>query len=752
MSLNTYSIKALSQKLNNFPLFKELEVASMLKAMHFFSDVDESYLNDVSDSLMISEFCKDDIICRHGVFDKQFSIIISGQIKAIIPTEPNTCYELFTLVPGDFFGEEILFSNEPRVNTLIAVEDTMVLTLSKDVLKKLMAKSRNIKSLVDQEYIERKLRRDLRRVKIFSLLDNNLFNELLKKVELITLPKDTVIFNEGDEGDAFYLIGKGQVNVLRVINEQKKVISMLSDGQFFGETALLLKQERNATVETSATTELVKISREAFIEIVKKDKRLSNELQEIIKERNKNRDSVLSNPIKAVISRKLLDVDNVLYKHIDIISHCTVDTDIGSNLLATLPESRYPYVYPRDNACASRLFYKLATSPLKSGDFAFKRLVDIARCMLNFQREDGYWGQRYDINGKDNSIYKQEDNIAHAVVILCRYLLAAKHTGKNVLDPEKIIEAIARGSEYALKNYYRNEIHLFYSTTSIHESAIEEGYSIWVNFAYLLMLRLMERIGKEYGIIERFSEEMALKDFFESNIYKVFSLNERFVRRIRPSGDIDLRPDITLMSPFYFSTGMDVEYFKNTENLINSIEYIEQKLWDPELGLLQRYLPFIEDPHTHIHAGNGPWIQYSSILAQYYFYIGNLDRGNKILEMIDRYSTKEGYQCEHLTTPNRFYEFNKLEWINGIDTKKELFTKEILLPDIPHDFLVEELIHMQKAYYEINKECRDKINREYITFVTPLMWSHAEYAMALILRAEKEMEEIELNQKIPQQI
>jgi GH15 family glucan-1,4-alpha-glucosidase len=368
----------------------------------------------------------------------------------------------------------------------------------------------------------------------------------------------------------------------------------------------------------------------------------------------------------------------------------------------------------------------------------------MAGFILNCQRVDGYWGQRYNINGDDNSIYKQEDNIAHGVVILCRYLLAAKHKERDIHNTERIIDSIARGSEYALKNYYRKEINLFHSTTSIHESAIEDGYSIWVNFAYLLMLRLIERIAEEYNMPDKFTAAVALKDVFESTINKVFVMNERFVRRLKHNGDIDLRPDITLMSPFYFSTGMDVEYFNNTVNFVNSIKYIEQTLWDPDLGLLQRYLPFIEDPDTHVHAGNGPWLPYSSILAQYYFYTGEIKKGNDILSLIDKYSSIEGYQCEHLTTPERFSEFRKLEWETGNDPDKELFTQKILTPGIPYDFIVEELNNMKKSYDEIEKKCSEK--RKYLTFASPLMWSHTEYAMALILRAEKEIEDSDSEQ------
>ena len=697
----------------------------------------------VSNSIVISEFKRNDIICRHGQLDNLFHIIIAGEVKALMPTEDDYQFELFKLGAGDFFGEDLILSNEPRENTLLAVEDTMTISMTKDVLDRLSSGSETIKTLIDKQYIKRKLEADLRSVSIFTYIDDNIFKEILNKVELLTIPKGTVIFNEGDKGDTFYLIRNGRVNVKSNVNGEKKLLNILTRGQFFGEISLLLQDKRSATVEVAVTSDLVKISSGAFMEIVKKDEMLMDKLLGIVKERKKRSDEILEIPRIAVVTRRLLDLNNILYRHLDIISQCAIYTDKGSALLATFPDSRYPYVYIRDSACASRFLYKLLVSPLKAGGLAFRLLREVAKFILNCQTKEGFWGQRYGINGEDKSIYKQEDNVAHGVTILCRYLLAAKYRKENVPDIERIIEAIGKGAEYARMHYYRKGIHLFYSTTSIHESAIEKGYSIWVNFAYLLMVRLIERVGIEYSVTNKFMEELALKSAFESTIDNVFTVSNRFVRRLKPDGDVDIRPDITLMSPFYFGTGMDSEYFANTDKFINSIEFIEKTLWDPVLEMLQRYLAFVEDPHTHIHAGNGPWLQYTAIMAQYYFYVGKVKRGNEILDIIDKYRSQEGYLCEHLTTPERFYEFRNLEWITGKDFEKELLVQEIMLPHITYDFVVEELNHMKKEYDTIEKECQWKSDREPISFATPLMWSHVEYAMALMLKTEKEVENLE---------
>ena len=738
MAIKGYSVSALTDVLNFIPHFKNLDPVSILRDIDFFSEISDDILKKIADKIQFSEFEKDEIICHHGKFDEFFYLILSGKVRAIIPTADNPRYTLFSLGGGDFFGVKIVLSSEPRESTIIVDEKIIALAMKSDELKLLMEKSEKIMSLMDQRYIDRKLRSDLRRVPIFTKLSEDLFNNVIKQAELLKMDEAVTIFKEGDPGDCFYHIRTGEVNVYKKVGKKKQLIAILGAGQFFGEMSLLAAEKRNATVETIKHSDLVRIKRADFIHIVEEDKSMMDELTETIESRKLHQDDALKNPNKALMSRALLDLNRDVNNHLDIIAQCTVDTDYGSALLATLPGSRYPYVYPRDSACASRFLYKLATSELKSGVIAFRLLGEIARFIMNCQREDGYWGQRYGIDTEDKGIYRQEDNVAHGVCILCRYLLAAKEKGEDIPNKDQIIDAIDRGSEYARKNYYRNEIHLFYSTTSIHESAIEEGYSIWVNYSYLLMLRLIERIGINYNILNLFTEEMELKSGFEATIDKVFNQSGRYVRRLRPDGEVDFRPDITLMSPFFFGTGMDVEYFNNNELFKNSIEYIEDMLWDPDLGMLQRYLPFIEDFETHIHAGNGPWIQYTAMLAQYNFYIGNVDRGNELISIIDSYKSIEGFLCEHLTTPERFYEFNQLEWSSGRDFEKE-FEPKILIPEISYDKIVEELNHMKNSYEDIAQQCEDVGNTGNIAFATPLMWSHAEYAMALMMRTEQEL-------------
>ena len=432
-------------------------------------------------------------------------------------------------------------------------------------------------------------------------------------------------------------------------------------------------------------------------------------------------------------------LDQKIALHLDIILRCAIKTEKGIALMATLPDSRYPYVYPRDSACASQLLLGLSELDIADSDKAFSLLEGLARFISSVQKEDGFWGQRYGLGGEDKSIYKQEDNVAHGATILGNYLLTCSKRNCEPREAPKYLSQIKKAVSFALKNYYRKEINLFFSTTSLHESAIEKGYSIWVNHAYSRMLNSVLQVAEVYGVKGIFDEELKFKQGFCNNIHRLFIHGDRYIRRLTPQGFIDFRPDVTLLSPYYFKC----RYHKcprcmveeNSEKLDNTIAFVKNSLWDPELGMLQRYLPFTEDIDTHVHAGNGPWIAYTAILAQYYYENGKKEKGDEIVNFVDQYKTKEGYFPEHLTTPERFTEFIEMEWQTGLDAKKE-FHPEILLDNLPYDRIVEEIFNMKNSYNRIRKEVNGKIvfKLKSIHFAQPLMWAHAEYAKALLIK------------------
>jgi CRP/FNR family cyclic AMP-dependent transcriptional regulator len=72
------------------------------------------------------------------------------------------------------------------------------------------------------------------------------------------------IFKAGDPGSAMYMIKSGTVKIWIETDKRRKMVALLSDGEFFGEMALIDNSPRSATVTAEGDTELVKLSIEGF--------------------------------------------------------------------------------------------------------------------------------------------------------------------------------------------------------------------------------------------------------------------------------------------------------------------------------------------------------------------------------------------------------------------------------------------------------------------------------------------------------
>jgi CRP-like cAMP-binding protein len=78
-------------------------------------------------------------------------------------------------------------------------------------------------------------------------------------------PAGTVVFSQGDKGNAIYVIESGSVEIRRVIHEQEHVLAVLGAGDFFGEMAVLNNRPRSATAVVRRDARIRVIEAGAFL-------------------------------------------------------------------------------------------------------------------------------------------------------------------------------------------------------------------------------------------------------------------------------------------------------------------------------------------------------------------------------------------------------------------------------------------------------------------------------------------------------
>jgi NTE family protein len=109
----------------------------------------------------------------------------------------------------------------------------------------------------------------LKRIPLFAGLSPEDLGKIAARLQPLSLPKGATLFREGDDPDAMYLIVSGQARRLRTLGGAETVVAFLSRGEVAGETGILTGIPRTSTVKLDATSEILKLPRKDFEEILR---------------------------------------------------------------------------------------------------------------------------------------------------------------------------------------------------------------------------------------------------------------------------------------------------------------------------------------------------------------------------------------------------------------------------------------------------------------------------------------------------
>ncbi len=116
----------------------------------------------------------------------------------------------------------------------------------------------------------------LQQVPLFAHLSEEEVNAIAEVTREKLYPRGSVIVFEDDPGDAMYVVASGQVKVVLTGDDGREVIlSVLGDGDFFGEMALIDDLPRSAHVIAMEDSRLIVLYRDDFHRCLERAPRVS---------------------------------------------------------------------------------------------------------------------------------------------------------------------------------------------------------------------------------------------------------------------------------------------------------------------------------------------------------------------------------------------------------------------------------------------------------------------------------------------
>jgi serine phosphatase RsbU (regulator of sigma subunit) len=130
----------------------------------------------------------------------------------------------------------------------------------------------------------------LARTPLFNGLPEDEISKLTETLRVLEVPPETVLFQEGEVGDRFYIIIQGQIEVIKAIGTpEERLIGVRGSGEFIGELSLINRAGlRTASVRSLGPAHLWEMSHEEFDDLLHRQPMMAFELIDVLSQRLTN--------------------------------------------------------------------------------------------------------------------------------------------------------------------------------------------------------------------------------------------------------------------------------------------------------------------------------------------------------------------------------------------------------------------------------------------------------------------------------
>ncbi|XP_062323258.1 cGMP-dependent protein kinase 1 [Osmerus eperlanus] len=234
------------------------ETSLIVKAIgknDFLSRLDDEQTAMMVDLLVSVDFKPGKDVIEEGTEGDRMYIVADGDLHV---TQAGR--NLRTLTSGDVFGELAILYNCKRTATVKASTAVRLWCMERQTYRTIMTdKSKKKREQVMGFLKTARTLKDLNDVQLSKIIDS---------MEEMKFQNNDVIVKEGSEGNTFYIILKGKVQVTKKVNGQQKQIRTMSTGEHFGELALIREILRTATCTAIGPVTCFSIDKEVFEETI----------------------------------------------------------------------------------------------------------------------------------------------------------------------------------------------------------------------------------------------------------------------------------------------------------------------------------------------------------------------------------------------------------------------------------------------------------------------------------------------------
>ncbi|MCP4130949.1 MAG: cyclic nucleotide-binding domain-containing protein [bacterium] len=210
-------------------------------------------------------------LLRRGDPGTALYIVIKGRLKAFIFQENGEERLLEEISPGMTIGiMQVLEGGNYRAN-ISALNETELLKLNKKDFVELVNKFPEMIELMAKIVLQRLKNNRVRAAlsRYLGPIDQEQFREIQAQLEWITLQRGETLYRQGDRPGGVYIVISGRLKSFIEDDDGKPSFEVeIKSGEFAGEMETYLEKERKTNVYAARESYLVKISRDALLNLI----------------------------------------------------------------------------------------------------------------------------------------------------------------------------------------------------------------------------------------------------------------------------------------------------------------------------------------------------------------------------------------------------------------------------------------------------------------------------------------------------
>ncbi|KAI4874282.1 hypothetical protein NFI96_028456 [Prochilodus magdalenae] len=240
----------------------------------FLKKLEPQHTREMVDCMYEKIYTASQLVIQEGEPGNYLYVLAEGLLEVI-----QNGKHLGQMRPGTAFGELAILYNCKRTATVKAVTKSHIWALDRQTFQSIMMRSTQARH---EEYFS-----FLRSVSLLKDLPEEKLARIVDCLEIDYFDKGEYIIREGEEGNTFFIIAKGEVSVTQSTEgyPEPQEIKTLGVGDYFGEKALISEDVRSANIIAKENdTQCLVVDRDNFNQMVGTYEELQVYLREYVEQ------------------------------------------------------------------------------------------------------------------------------------------------------------------------------------------------------------------------------------------------------------------------------------------------------------------------------------------------------------------------------------------------------------------------------------------------------------------------------------